>query len=155
MLEVPAQELVLQALLCTLSAVKNDYSWALSSAFHELGTPCVGRGGGSFGGLEARLSMQKRADMASAASVLALIRAARPIFRNEYDRVAFAVHAAFLAAGYRLIAAGAAAEVETEGTLMVQDPLLDTAGDVHLALTEVQRAVPAGGEGPVCDFLVS
>ncbi|KAK4782925.1 hypothetical protein SAY86_007299 [Trapa natans] len=41
--------------------------------------------------------------------VMAVIRAARPSFRNKHDKVAFAVHATFLAAGYYLTAAGPAA----------------------------------------------
>ncbi|GLJ32723.1 hypothetical protein SUGI_0658340 [Cryptomeria japonica] len=39
-------------------------------------------------------------------SVLAVIRASRPSFRNAHDRVAFAVHASFLSAGYSLTATG-------------------------------------------------
>ncbi|XP_058215960.1 probable proteasome inhibitor isoform X1 [Rhododendron vialii] len=39
-------------------------------------------------------------------SVLAVIRAARPSFRNKADKVAFAVHAPFVAAGFVLHAAG-------------------------------------------------
>ncbi|KAH9323557.1 hypothetical protein KI387_018196 [Taxus chinensis] len=42
-------------------------------------------------------------------SVLAVIRASRPRFRNKHDKVAFAVHAAFLAAGYSLTATGSQA----------------------------------------------
>ncbi|KAK4755423.1 hypothetical protein SAY87_009180 [Trapa incisa] len=41
--------------------------------------------------------------------VVAVIRAARPSFRNKHDKVAFAVHATFLAAGYYLTAAGPSA----------------------------------------------
>ncbi|XP_018507908.2 probable proteasome inhibitor isoform X3 [Pyrus x bretschneideri] len=44
--------------------------------------------------------------MANDKSVMAVIRAARPNFRNNDDRVVFAVHASFLAAGYVLTAAG-------------------------------------------------
>ncbi|XP_052176782.1 probable proteasome inhibitor [Diospyros lotus] len=40
--------------------------------------------------------------MATEQSVLAVIRAARPTFRNAHDKMAFAVHAAFSAAGYVL-----------------------------------------------------
>ncbi|XP_062003716.1 probable proteasome inhibitor [Rosa rugosa] len=44
--------------------------------------------------------------MANDKSVMAVIRAARPSFRNQNDKVAFAVHASFAASGYELIAAG-------------------------------------------------
>ncbi|XP_068318298.1 probable proteasome inhibitor [Pyrus communis] len=44
--------------------------------------------------------------MANDKSVMAVIRAARPNFRNNDDKVVFAVHASFLAAGYVLTAAG-------------------------------------------------
>lgn len=47
--------------------------------------------------------------MASGVAVLAVIRAARPVFRSPYDRVAFAVHASLLAGGYSLTAVGSAA----------------------------------------------
>ncbi|KAL2610279.1 hypothetical protein R1flu_028852 [Riccia fluitans] len=47
--------------------------------------------------------------MATAPSVLAVIRAARPSFRSGHDRVAFLVHSAFLASGYSLVAVGSAA----------------------------------------------
>ncbi|XP_031398197.1 probable proteasome inhibitor [Punica granatum] len=41
--------------------------------------------------------------------VMAVIRATRPSFRNKHDKVAFAVHATFLASGYFLTATGTAA----------------------------------------------
>ncbi|XP_021829579.1 probable proteasome inhibitor isoform X1 [Prunus avium] len=44
--------------------------------------------------------------MANDKSVMAVIRAARPSFRNNNDKVVFAVHASFLASGYVLTAAG-------------------------------------------------
>ncbi|PRQ37812.1 putative PI31 proteasome regulator [Rosa chinensis] len=44
--------------------------------------------------------------MANEKSVMAVIRAARPTFRNNNDKVAFAVHASFVASGYELIATG-------------------------------------------------
>ncbi|MQL97716.1 hypothetical protein Taro_030422 [Colocasia esculenta] len=44
--------------------------------------------------------------MASESSAMAVIRASRPAFRNPHDKVAFGVHAAFLAAGYALTATG-------------------------------------------------
>ncbi|KAL3826049.1 hypothetical protein ACJIZ3_022078 [Penstemon smallii] len=44
--------------------------------------------------------------MATEQTVLAVIRAARPSFRSRHDKVAFAVHAAFVAAGYVLHATG-------------------------------------------------
>ncbi|XP_010529791.1 PREDICTED: probable proteasome inhibitor [Tarenaya hassleriana] len=44
--------------------------------------------------------------MANDKAVMAVIRAARPSFRNNHDKVSFAVHSSFLAAGYVLIATG-------------------------------------------------
>ncbi|XP_021911234.1 probable proteasome inhibitor, partial [Carica papaya] len=44
--------------------------------------------------------------MASEHSVMAVIRAARPNFRNSQDKVAFAVNATFLVSGYVLNATG-------------------------------------------------
>lgn len=44
--------------------------------------------------------------MVNQKSVMAVIRAARPSFRNNHDKIAFAVHASFLAAGYVLTATG-------------------------------------------------
>ncbi|PKA62195.1 putative proteasome inhibitor [Apostasia shenzhenica] len=54
--------------------------------------------------------------MASASSVIAVIRASRPSFRNPHDKVAFANHASFLAAGFSLIAVGKAALVDNPPT---------------------------------------
>jgi proteasome inhibitor subunit 1 (PI31) len=51
--------------------------------------------------------------MASASSVLAVIRAAHPELKSKQDRLAFAIHATFLASGYRLVGTGAA-EVDPE-----------------------------------------
>eukprot|EP00262_Sarcandra_glabra_P014464 TRINITY_DN423_c0_g1_i2.p1 TRINITY_DN423_c0_g1~~TRINITY_DN423_c0_g1_i2.p1 ORF type:complete len:306 (-),score=49.29 TRINITY_DN423_c0_g1_i2:220-1137(-) len=44
--------------------------------------------------------------MATEDSVMAVIRASRPSFRNPSDTIAFAVHASFLASGYALTATG-------------------------------------------------
>ncbi|GMP50931.1 hypothetical protein CsSME_00017348 [Camellia sinensis var. sinensis] len=44
--------------------------------------------------------------MADEKSVLAVIRAARPSFRNASDKMAFAVHSSFLASGYLLHSTG-------------------------------------------------
>ncbi|KAJ8753857.1 hypothetical protein K2173_000111 [Erythroxylum novogranatense] len=44
--------------------------------------------------------------MANDKSVMAVIRAVRPAFRNDHDRVAFTVHATFFASGYFLTATG-------------------------------------------------
>ncbi|KAF8402998.1 hypothetical protein HHK36_011092 [Tetracentron sinense] len=44
--------------------------------------------------------------MVTDSSVMAVIRASRPSFRNAHDKVAFAVHASFLASGYLLTATG-------------------------------------------------
>ncbi|KAM3340801.1 putative proteasome inhibitor [Capsicum galapagoense] len=50
--------------------------------------------------------------MANEQSVIAVIRAARPTFRNAHDKAAFAVHAAFLASGFVLHATGPSASVD-------------------------------------------
>ncbi|PHU07027.1 putative proteasome inhibitor [Capsicum chinense] len=50
--------------------------------------------------------------MANQQSVIAVIRAARPTFRNAHDKAAFAVHAAFLASGFVLHATGPSASVD-------------------------------------------
>ncbi|CAN0924673.1 Probable proteasome inhibitor [Linum grandiflorum] len=51
--------------------------------------------------------------MATDKSVIAVIRGARPSFKNNHDKVAFAVHASFLTAGYMLTATGPAAMPES------------------------------------------
>lgn len=51
--------------------------------------------------------------MANEKTVMAVIRAARPSFRNNHDKIAFAVHASFLASGYILTATGPAAFSDT------------------------------------------
>jgi hypothetical protein len=50
--------------------------------------------------------------MAAPAAVLAIVRVARPQFRQRADALSFALHAALLAEGFVLVAAGAAAEAE-------------------------------------------
>ncbi|KAF5737196.1 Proteasome inhibitor-related [Tripterygium wilfordii] len=47
--------------------------------------------------------------MANCKSVMAVIRAARPTFRNNYDKIVFSVHSSFLASGYVLTATGPSA----------------------------------------------
>lgn len=47
--------------------------------------------------------------MATEKSVLGVIRASRPSFRNPHDKVAFAIHASFLASGFVLNATGSPA----------------------------------------------
>ena len=47
--------------------------------------------------------------MVTDATAMAVVRAARPALRGAHDGVAFAAHAAFLAAGYSLCAVGPAA----------------------------------------------
>ncbi|XP_030521732.1 probable proteasome inhibitor [Rhodamnia argentea] len=42
-------------------------------------------------------------------AVIGVVRASRPLFRSRHDRLAFAVHATFLASGYSLTATGPAA----------------------------------------------
>ncbi|GAB4833881.1 hypothetical protein Ancab_032129 [Ancistrocladus abbreviatus] len=51
--------------------------------------------------------------MATEKSVMAVIRASRPCFRNNHDKVAFAVHASFLASGFVLVATGPPAFAES------------------------------------------
>ncbi|KAG2690688.1 hypothetical protein I3760_09G200600 [Carya illinoinensis] len=46
-------------------------------------------------------------------SVMAVVRAARPSFRNNHDKIAFAVHASCLASGYVLTATGPSAFSDT------------------------------------------
>ena len=58
-------------------------------------------------------SSSLKTTMANEKSVMAVIRAARPSFKNKHDKVAFAVHAAFLASGYALTATGLAAFSES------------------------------------------
>ncbi|OIT39139.1 PREDICTED: probable proteasome inhibitor [Nicotiana attenuata] len=50
--------------------------------------------------------------MATEQSVMAVIRASRPTFRQAHDKVAFAVHAAFLASGFVLHATGPSASTD-------------------------------------------
>nr|XP_043621180.1 probable proteasome inhibitor [Erigeron canadensis] len=50
--------------------------------------------------------------MATEQSVLALIRASRPNFKNPCDKIAFAIHSVFLAAGFNLHATGPPAFVD-------------------------------------------
>lgn len=54
---------------------------------------------------ESELTEQER-EMSMESAVMAVIRASRPSFRNPHDKVAFAVHASFLAAGFSLTATG-------------------------------------------------
>lgn len=49
--------------------------------------------------------------MATTGAVLGVIRAARPSLKDAHQRVAFALHAAFLATGYTLTAVGSQAAV--------------------------------------------
>ncbi|KAJ1700798.1 hypothetical protein LUZ63_000577 [Rhynchospora breviuscula] len=46
--------------------------------------------------------------MATEQAAMAVLRASRPTFRNAHDKVAFAVHSAFLATGFSLVAVGPA-----------------------------------------------
>ncbi|XP_047311305.1 probable proteasome inhibitor [Impatiens glandulifera] len=64
--------------------------------------------------------------MANDQSVLAVIRASRPSFKNPHDRIAFSVHASFLASGYILHAAGPAAFAE--------DALSSSSTDVEVGI---------------------
>jgi hypothetical protein len=51
-------------------------------------------------------SPAREATMVTDAAAMAVVRAARPALRGAHDGVAFAAHAAFLAAGYSLCAVG-------------------------------------------------
>ncbi|KAL5711371.1 hypothetical protein ACHQM5_021835 [Ranunculus cassubicifolius] len=51
--------------------------------------------------------------MATEEAVMAVIKASRPNFRNPFDKVAFALHASFLASGYALLATGNSAFSDT------------------------------------------
>ncbi|KAG6603621.1 putative proteasome inhibitor, partial [Cucurbita argyrosperma subsp. sororia] len=51
-------------------------------------------------------NLQSNTKMVNEQSVMAVIRATRPTFRNDNDKVAFAVHAIFLASGCVLTATG-------------------------------------------------
>jgi len=59
--------------------------------------------------------------MATIGAVLGVIRASRPTLQTAMERVAFAIHATFLAVGYSLIAVGAAANVDTHGMVRFFD----------------------------------
>ena len=48
-------------------------------------------------------------------ALLAVIRAARPSFRNGADRIAYALHAYLLCKGYRLVAVGTQADAFEKG----------------------------------------
>ncbi|TXG58704.1 hypothetical protein EZV62_016533 [Acer yangbiense] len=65
--------------------------------------------------------------MATDRSVMALIRALKPSFRNDHDRVAFALHAFFLASGHVSIATGSAACSDTA----LSSPSTDEVGIEH------------------------
>lgn len=66
------------------------------------------------------------ATMATEQSVMAVIRAARPQFRTGADKAAFAVHAAFAAAGYVLHATGPAAFADDALSISSKGNLLDS-----------------------------
>ncbi|KAJ7950242.1 Proteasome inhibitor-related [Quillaja saponaria] len=63
--------------------------------------------------------------MATEKTLLAVIRAARPSFRNDHDKVAFAVHATFLATGHVLTATGPSAFSEDA----LSNPFTDEVGN--------------------------
>ncbi|KAF5182570.1 proteasome inhibitor-like protein [Thalictrum thalictroides] len=44
--------------------------------------------------------------MATEEAIMAVIKASRPSFRNPHDKIAFSLHATFLASGYSLVATG-------------------------------------------------
>lgn len=55
--------------------------------------------------------------MATPGSVLGVIRASRPNLKSATERVAIAIHAAFLAAGYAIVAVGSEASTMTSGNI--------------------------------------
>ncbi|KAK0585326.1 hypothetical protein LWI29_026888 [Acer saccharum] len=65
--------------------------------------------------------------MATDRSVMALIRALKPSFRNDHDRVAFALHSFFLASGHVSTATGSAACSDTA----LSSPSTDEVGIDH------------------------
>jgi proteasome inhibitor subunit 1 (PI31) len=54
--------------------------------------------------------------MTTPGAVLGVIRAARPQLQNAMERVVFAVHGTFLAAGYSLVATGSNANSSARST---------------------------------------
>ncbi|KAG8504182.1 hypothetical protein CXB51_002616 [Gossypium anomalum] len=62
--------------------------------------------------------------MSNERSVMAVIRAARPSFRNDTDKIAFAVHATFLSSGFVLTAVGPNALAEN----VISSPSTDEVG---------------------------
>ncbi|KAH6761482.1 proteasome inhibitor-like protein [Perilla frutescens var. hirtella] len=70
--------------------------------------------------------------MATEQSIMAVIRAARPQFRTGFDKVAFALHAAFVAAGYVLHATGPAAFIDGALSISSKDEVgMDNWNDVE------------------------
>ncbi|PIN02255.1 Proteasome formation inhibitor PI31 [Handroanthus impetiginosus] len=70
--------------------------------------------------------------MATEQSTMAVIRAARPSFRTLYDKAAFAVHAAFVAAGYVLHATGPSAFADDALSVSYADEVgIDNWNDVE------------------------
>jgi hypothetical protein len=53
--------------------------------------------------------------MATAKAVLGVIRASRPTLQSAIERVAFAIHSSFLAAGYSIVAVGANVNTSANG----------------------------------------
>lgn len=68
---------------------------------------------------------EEEIDMATEQSIMAVIRAARPQFRTSFDKAAFAVHAAFVAAGYVLHATGPSAFADDALTISSKGDLLE------------------------------
>lgn len=115
--------------------------------------------------LEGRATQRsRRTAMASGVAVLAVIRAARPVFRSAYDRVAFAVHASLLAGGYSLTAVGSAATSSVpsgslpSGSLFSPLSNFQMPAGVHIAVIYPQPAslLQIGGTlkrvlGEICD----
>ncbi|KAJ7549841.1 hypothetical protein O6H91_07G071800 [Diphasiastrum complanatum] len=98
--------------------------------------------------------------MVSADAVLAVIRASRPSFKSAHDRVAFAVHATFLASGYSLIATGSRAlsasselkddEISCEGWNDMEDAYVFRYAGTH---PDMWKAIEVKGT-PLGDMLM-
>ncbi|GBG00027.1 hypothetical protein Rsub_12757 [Raphidocelis subcapitata] len=85
--------------------------------------------------------------MATPASVLAVVRAAGPAFRNSEDAVVFALHAALLASSFELVGVGDEARLEA---VAPDAPEVDAAGwnaaaDRYTLLYRAGAGPPVGG----------
>ena len=104
---------------------------------------------GNLGGcLRQQVQPPPLARMASPSAVLAVLRTARPAFRNSADAVVFAVHAALSCEGFILVAAGEVAQKEVAGD-RVCEALLDgwnALADEYAFRYVSEAAFPAAGK---------